>query len=213
MDELRPFLQPSASVESDHPRILELSRELTAGVEDPPERARLLFRFVRDTISYSPYLPFHLPEHHRATVILQRGKGFCIHKAVVLASLARAVQIPARLVYVDMINHLAPPRIIEFLGTSLFVYHCYVQLHLGGQWLRANPAFDRALCQKHDFPLVEFDGRSDAIFPEWTPGGLRCVEYVRKRGTFADVPLEPMLQAWGEIYGVSRVERWKLQAK
>ena len=38
---------------------------------------------------------------------LARGYGFCVNKAVLLAALARAVGIPARLGFADVRNHLS----------------------------------------------------------------------------------------------------------
>ena len=68
---------------------------------------------------------------------------------------------------------------------------------------------NRSICEEHGFPLVEFDGYNDAIFPPTNAQGQPFVEYVNSHGTFADVPLEPMLQAWVDCYGQDRVESWK----
>lgn len=210
MDNVADFLKSTPGVESDHPRIRELAGNITEGAQDPHQAARQLFLWVRDTIKYGVNQPFFLPEHFRATRIIERGQGFCVQKAVVLAALARASTIPARLVFADIINHMAPTWAQDLMGTNLFVYHCYTEMHLGGRWVQATPAFNRVLSDTHGFPLVEFDGKNDAIFPPTNQSGGPFVEYVKSHGSFADVPLEPMLEAWVECYGEERVEFWKV---
>jgi hypothetical protein len=95
------------------------------------------------------------------------------------------------------------------MGTNVFTYHCYDELYLGERWVAMTAAFDRVTCEDNDFPLVEFDGHHDAIFAAEDGQGRRFVEYVRHHGAFADVPMEPMLQAWEDVYGPERVELWK----
>jgi hypothetical protein len=34
------------------------------------------------------------------------------------------------------------------------------------------------------------------------------MEYVQKRGSFEDIPVEEILKAWQETYGVERVGQW-----
>jgi transglutaminase-like putative cysteine protease len=36
---------------------------------------------VRDDIRYDPYYPFFLPEHYRASLVLQNKRGYCVWKA------------------------------------------------------------------------------------------------------------------------------------
>jgi transglutaminase-like putative cysteine protease len=108
MDDPEPFLRPTHAVESDHPRIADLAREIVAGATDREERARRLFLHVRDGIRYSIYNPFWLRVHYLASGILERGHGYCVQKAVVLCALARAAGIPARLRFCDIINHRVP---------------------------------------------------------------------------------------------------------
>jgi transglutaminase-like putative cysteine protease len=209
MAESRVFLQASASVESDHPRVRELAAQIVADAEDVHEKARRLFVWVRDQIAYSLYNPFWLPEHYRASSIIERGHGYCVQKAVVLAALARASGIPARLLFADLINHRAAEEMTQLMGTNLFTYHCYDELLLGEYWVKVVPSFDSRLCSKHEYPLVEFDGRHDALFPPRDAKGRDYMEYVRQHGAFADVPIEQMLQSWVDVYGSDRVEFWK----
>jgi transglutaminase-like putative cysteine protease len=209
MEDISTYLHPTPAVESDHPRIVALCRQLGAGTTDERERARRLFRYVRDTLAYSLHNPMFRIEHYRATAVLDRGRGFCVQKAVVLCALARAAGIPARLIFADIINHRAAARMREVLGGEIFVYHCYVEMHLGDGWLQMTPSFERSLCEEHGYPLVDFNGKDSAIFPPTDAAGRPFVAYLRHHGRFADVPLLPMLAAWETAYGKAQVDLWR----
>ncbi len=209
MPDLGLYLRPTETIESDHPRIITLAGKITAGAEDDHEKARRLFLWVRDRVKYALDNPFSLMEHYRATAILDRGQGYCVQKAMVLCTLARASGIPSRLIFADIINHMVPKEYLEMAGTNLFVYHCYTDMHLGGEWTQMTPAFDKNLCEKMGYPLVEFDGHKTAIFPVSDDRGRKFVEYVRNHGAFWDIPLQPMLKAWEDAYGRDKIEQWK----
>jgi len=209
MDDPSDYLEPTESVQSDQPKIRELSAELCRQAVNEHERARRLFEYVRDEIKYDVYSPFHLPEHYRASAILKRGKGYCVQKAVLLAALARAAGIPARLIFADLVNHRAPDSMKRLMDTDLFTYHCYDELYLGGKWVKMVPAFDRFLCEEQGYPLVEFDGHNDALFAPVDAKGRKFMEYVANHGAYADVPMQPMLAAWERVYGKERVALWK----
>jgi transglutaminase-like putative cysteine protease len=204
-----PLLQATEFIDCDHPRIKGLVSATISGARDVHEQAQRLFYLVRDTIPYNLYVPFFLPEHYRASAILQRGSGFCVQKAVVLVALARATGIPARLVFADIRNYLTAGWVAEQMRTNLFAFHGYVEWLLGDRWMRVTPSFDKEVSQEHGYPLVEFDGKNDAIFPSHDATGRKFVEYVRHHGTFMDVPLDLILQAWDQAYGKERIEEWK----
>ncbi len=209
MSDFAPHLAANDIIETDHPRIRALVAPLQDAAESTADLARRVFELARDSAVYSPYVPFYDRADYRATATLDRGRGFCVQKAVVLVTLARAAGIPARLVFVDMRNHRAPQHLVEILGSNLFTWHCYGRLHIDGRWLDATPAFDRPLCEQYDLPLVEFDGRASAIFPAEDLAGRRYVEYVTERGVYDDVPLAPMLAAWDTAYGAEKVADWR----
>jgi len=206
---MSPFLQATEAIDCNHPQIKGLATQTIRGARDVHEKAQRLFYLVRDTILYNLYVPFFLLEHYRASTTLLRGSGYCVQKAVLLVALARATGIPARLVFADIRNYLASERVAEMMGTNLFVFHGYVEWLLGDCWVRVTPSFDKEVSREHGYPLVEFDGRNDAIFPSHDAEGRKFVEYVRHHGTFMDVPLDLILQAWEGAYGKDRIEEWK----
>jgi transglutaminase-like putative cysteine protease len=134
---------------------------------------------------------------------LQREEGYCVQKAVVLTALARSVDIPARLGFADIRNHLAPKNLIEIMETNMFVYHGYSELWLNNKWVKATPAFNIEMCNKFDLKPVEFDGVTDAVFHEKNKKGELHIEYIKYHGTYADLPFEEIMQAFIEQYPVT----------
>ncbi len=202
------YLAPTPIIDSDHPEVEAFARRAAGDSPTAREQAVGLYLAVRDSIRYDPYSPFHLPEHYRASAVLRRGRGFCIPKASLLCACARALGIPGRLGFANVRNHLATRQLLEFLGVNLFVYHAFVEMYLEGKWVKATPAFNRELCERHRVPPLEFDGRQDSIFQPYNLENRRFMEYVGFLGTRADVPVAEIIAAWEAAYGKERVSRW-----
>lgn len=207
-DDIHIYLQPTAIIDSDHPLIQTHARETAADLNDPVERAVKLYLEVRDQIRYDPYAPFHLPEHYQASKLLERRRSFCIPKAALLCALGRAAGIPARLGFADVRNHLATKQLLDYLGSNLFVYHGFVELFLEGKWVKATPAFNRELCERHNVPALDFNGREDSLFHPYNHENRKYMEYVAYHGTYVDVPVDEILAAWRRTYGKERIEGW-----
>lgn len=208
-ERMEDYLKPTSIIDSDHPEVRAFAEEVTKGAKDPVEKAVKAFYAVRDGIWYDPYTPFYKPEHYRASEVLRRKRAFCIPKAVLLCAVGRALGIPSRLSFYDVRNHLATRQLIEFLGgTDVFVYHGVTEFYLDGRWVKATPAFNKELCELHRVPPVEFDGKHDALFQAFNLERRQFMEYLRERGTYADLPLEEIVKAFEEQYGRERVRRW-----
>ena len=193
------YLQPGVYIDSDHPAVVAFAREHVRGSTEIA-RAVSLYYAVRDGIRYNPFLDFTVDSAYRASSCLEAGEGFCVGKAALLAASARAEGIPARVGFADVRNHLSTPRLLEYIGSDLFVYHGYTELFLGGKWVKATPAFNLALCTKFRVKPLEFDGRNDSIFHPYDQDARRHMEYVRDRGNFADVPAAEIQKAFREFY-------------
>ena len=193
------YLRPGRFVDSGHPLIAKFAAEHARGTDDR-ERAVSLYYAVRDTVRYNPFQNFLLDQSYRGSVCLERGEGWCVPKAALLAACARAVGIPARVGFADVKNHLTTPRLTERMGTDLFVFHGYTEFLLDGRWLKATPAFNLELCTKFRVKPLEFDGRSDSIFHPFDQDERRHMEYVRERGAYADVPAEEIKRVFSQTY-------------
>jgi transglutaminase-like putative cysteine protease len=187
-DDPSAWLAPGRYVDSEAPAVIAFAREAGGAEPDSLARAVRLYYAVRDGIIYTPYCDFRRPETYRASAVLASGAGFCVGKAALLAAAARAAGIPARVGFADVRNHLATPRLLERLGTDIFYYHGYTELHLRGRWVKATPAFNASLCAKFGVRPLPFDGTADSLFHPYDAGGRRHMEYLRDRGPDADVP-------------------------
>jgi transglutaminase-like putative cysteine protease len=194
------YLQPGSFIDSAHPRVAEFAHAHARGRSER-DQAVSLYYAVRDTVRYHPFQNFTLDETYRASVCLERASGWCVPKAALLAACARASGIPARVGYADVKNHLTTPELTAKMGgTDLFVFHGYTELYLDGQWVKATPAFNLSLCKRFRVRPLEFDGATDSIFHPFDEDNRRHMEYLRDRGSFADVPAETIKQAFAEVY-------------
>jgi transglutaminase-like putative cysteine protease len=203
------FLSPTAIIDSDHPRVVDFTRDVIRDShQGSVEKAVKLYYAVRDGIRYDPYSPFYLPEHYRASNVLQWARGYCVSKAALLCALGRASGIASRLGFATVSNHLASRKLIEFLGTNLFVYHGYVEFFLENRWVKATPAFNAQLCEKHRVEPLDFNGHEDSIFQSYNLENKKFMAYLAYHGTHADVPVNEIVAAWEQAYGRRRVREW-----
>jgi transglutaminase-like putative cysteine protease len=196
---MNEYLKPGRFVDSDHPAVIAFSQKYAHGSDDR-EKAVSLYYAVRDGIRYNPFQNFTLDESYRGSVCIQRGVGWCVPKAALLAACARAAGIPARVGYADVKNHLTTPELTAKMGTDLFVFHGYSELLVNGKWVKATPAFNLSLCTRFRVKPLEFDGSADSIFHPFDEDNRRHMEYVRDRGSFADVPVEEIKRVFSDTY-------------
>ena len=195
-----PYLQPTHYLDAEHPAIRAFAADAVGSATDSIEAAVRLYYAVRDGLRYDPYSVELSPDGLVASNVLARGRGYCVAKAGVLAATARAIGIPSRLGFADVRNHLATPRLLEMMGTDVFYYHGYTELHLDDRWVKATPAFNVQLCERFGVEPLEFDGRNDSVFHPYDTGGRRHMEYVNDRGTRDDMPIEELREAMANFY-------------
>ena len=193
---MQRYLNCTYTIDCEEESVKEKAQILTTNKETTVDRARALFYFVRDEIKYNPYVPLYTLEDNKASATLQRGEGYCVQKAILLAALARASGIPTKLGFADIRNYILPKKIADAMrGENLFIYHGYVAFYLDRKWVKATPAFDLKMCKKNLIIPVDFDGRSDAQFHRNNREGKLHIEYVRDHGYFNDLPWEKLLEA------------------
>jgi transglutaminase-like putative cysteine protease len=176
---LDAYLKPTPVFDCDHPSIQAKAASLTRHETDATGKATKLFYFVRDEMEYAFYPPSHpLEDLFRASHTLSVRRGFCIPKAVLLATLARAAGIPAGIAFADIRNHLLPQKAMDLIGGNLIRLHGFAVLHLDGKWVKATPAFDLKMSEDNGLVPVEFDGTTDAMLPSHDVSGRKHIEYV-----------------------------------
>ena len=188
--EMTQYLAPGLFLDSNHANVIAFAKQNAGDTSDPRAAVLRLYLAVRDGIAYDPYVSFADPANYRASGVLASGRTFCIGKASLLAACVRVIGIPARVGFADVRNHLTSPRLYEKIKTDIFTWHSYSELYLSGRWVKATPAFDRALCERAATKPLEFDGETDSLFQPFDPAGRRHMEYLKDRGAYADVPFD-----------------------
>ncbi len=204
---LERFLKPNYFVDSDHPAIIEFARRYSEGGADPVSNAIRLYYAIRDGFRYNPWNVKADRAAFKASNVLQRDRdegGHCIDKANLLAACVRVLEIPSRLHFANVRNHLGSEAFEEVLGTDLLVFHGYVELYLDGRWVAATPAFNKELCDHLGVDPLEFDGKHDSVFQEYDRRGGLFMEYVHDYGAFPDVPFDLMMSEWRKYYPAFR---------
>jgi hypothetical protein len=160
-----------------------------------------LYYAVRDGIRYNPFLDFSKEETFRARSASSPARASASARRAARGLRARRRHPGAgRLRRRQEPPHHAALR--ERMGTDLFVYHGYTELLLEGKWVKATPAFNVELCRRFTVKPLEFDGREDSIFHPFDEEERRHMEYLRDRGSHADVPVAEIMQAFREAYPV-----------
>ena len=201
-EDLTEFLQPTEFFDFNKKRVRELAQEITKGYDSNNEKTIALFYWVRDQIKYNMFTYYpKVKANLKASVTIRRGNGFCMSKAVLLSTLARAVDIPAKIHMVDIVNHKISKKVIDLMGTNAFHCHGYSELLLNGKWVKLTPVFDKETSIKAGFlPMIEFDGVHDAMFASCDADGNKFVEYIKDRGSYTDVPLKEIDKIFTEKY-------------
>lgn len=141
---IRQFLQPSPKIESTHPRIRELAREVGMDKESAWEHVEAIYDHVRDVVKYQN------GPLKGAVAALKDGTGDCEELTSLFIAICRAANIPARSVWVPG--------------------HCYPEFYLidadgKGHWFPCQAAGTRAFGQIPETrPILQ---KGDNFRPPW----------------------------------------------
>lgn len=159
-----------------------------------------LYYKVRDTIRYDvSEFCFH-PKYYKASSVIRKGSGYCIPKSILLAAVARAINIPSRICFTDVVNHIATEKFKEQMRSDVFVFHSYTDLFLNNKWVKATPAFNKSLCNLLEVSPLEFNGVDDSLFQEFDSKNRLFMEYRHFHGCYPDLPYDMMIEVLHEAY-------------
>ena len=193
-------LSPTPTVDCDHPAIISFAEASASGARDSRQRAVNLYYAVRDGVRYDPYSLQMTVPGLRASTTLEARRGWCVPKAILLAACCRALEIPARLGFADVKNHLSTERLRRTMGTDVFYWHGYTAIQIGGKWVKATPAFNIELCEKFRIKPLEFDGTEDSIYHPFDLEGRQHMEYLRFHDEYDDLPLDEIMASYAKHY-------------
>ncbi|TFG04947.1 MAG: transglutaminase domain-containing protein [Promethearchaeota archaeon] len=204
MNDFEQYLQPTEFLDFHKKRVRQKAFEIINVSRSEKEKITALFYWVRDEIKYNMYTYYpKIRANLKASVTLRRKNGFCMSKAVLLSTFARAVGIPARIRMVDIINHKISQKVIDLMGTNVFHCHGISEVYINDKWIKLTPVFDKNTALKAGFvPLIEFDGEHDALFAAHDNEGNPFVEYVKDYGTYADVPIDEIDEIFTKKYPI-----------
>lgn len=197
---MKKYLSETSYIDYSNKKIKEVSESICSSKATDKENAISLYLYVRDSIKYDPYAITLNISCFTASKILKMGKGYCVSKAILFTALLRSVNIPSRIGFSDVINHLSSKKLLERMGTNIFYYHGYVEIYLNDRWIKATPAFDSSLCKIAGIPPLEFDGKTDSKFQKFNNEGNKYMEYLQDHGCFSDVPYELLLKKYTCYY-------------
>lgn len=200
MSDAPTFLEVTEYLDWDQPTVQEFTKHAVGDATDPVDIASNIFVSVRDGIWYDPYSMPSLKSDFRASAIASTTRGYCVPKAVLLTAAARAAGVPARLGFADVRNHLQTETLRSKMnGSDLFLWHGYTEMFIEDRWVKATPAFNSELCERFGVKPLEFDGVHDALLHPFSGDGSQYMEYVNDHGWYADLPIDELFEAYGDI--------------
>jgi transglutaminase-like putative cysteine protease len=155
------------------------------------DRAIQLYIKVRDGFLYDPYHLDLRPNALKASTIVKKKRAWCVEKAILLAACLRSFEIPSRLGFGIVKNHIGVEKLVSYLRKEEIVFHGFVEVYLDGKWVKCTPAFDKRICRISGVTPLEWDGENDSLFQEFE-GNTRFMEYIDFYGVFDDVPIDLM---------------------
>lgn len=165
--ELQRYLGANAWVQSDDPAIARFARQHTRGRDSHRQMLRL-----RDAVQKHMTGPIDFRHYDSAVAALQSRSGDCTEFAVLLAALARARGIPARVAYGVAYSS-------RFTGQShVFSPHTWVQAWDGQRWR----SYDAGLGQFGSGHIALFVGDGSSVGLQQVSRAIRQIRIVAAAG-------------------------------
>ncbi|MEW6220984.1 MAG: transglutaminase-like domain-containing protein [Thermodesulfobacteriota bacterium] len=137
-EEARWALFPTNAAPNSHPAIQALAREVAGSETDPCRQIDRLLAWIASHIAREPVDVFS------ALDVLAGGKAECQGHALLFAALARALDIPCRVV-----NGITYSE--DFAG---FLYHTWTEVFLDSSWQPVDPTFGQPVADATHLKLL-----------------------------------------------------------
>src|SRR6202000_3397626 len=86
------------------------------------------------------------------------------------------------------------------MGTDIFTWHGFTEVHVDGAWRKATPTFNDTLCAKVGVAPLDCDGNTDSLLHPFDSEGRAYMQYVNDRGTYHDVPAKFLMREMARDY-------------
>jgi transglutaminase-like putative cysteine protease len=153
------------------------------------EKVILIYNKVRDHFLYDPYRLDLRSNELVASKILKKKRAWCVEKSIVMAACLRSINIPCKLGYANVINHIGTEKLVDILKSQTIACHGYVNIYIDDKWVKATPSFDKRICKLLKVSPLEFNGEEDSLFQEFRENE-QFMEYEKYLGEYSDVPVE-----------------------
>ena len=187
---MKEFLRETSFLNFNDPSFDEFTSAIDSS-KSPREIAVQLYFHVRDSFLFDPYHLDLRQDALKASNVILKKRAWCVEKATVLAACARKFNIPSRLGYSIVTNHVGIEKLSRYLLKNEIVFHGYVEMFLDNKWVKCTPSFDKNICRLMDVEPLNWDGEADSMFQEFKKE-KKYMEYVYFYGEFEDVPIELM---------------------
>jgi hypothetical protein len=128
ISDLTPYLKATTHCEVDSDAIKKIVKSVTKGLTSTSAKAKAIFNYVRDTISYS----FYYDTKYGAVKTLSAKTGNCVDHTHLLVAMFRTADIPARYVH----------GTCRFTSGSTYG-HVWAQVLIDGKWTIADATSSR----------------------------------------------------------------------
>ena len=184
------YLKSTYFIDSDNTEIIDFSVNATADDASDLEKAIQLYIAVRDSFEYDPFKITLQKDMCRASFLFEKKRGHCVDKALFYAACLRAINIPSRIGFAKVTNHIGTDKLEAVLKTNQLVPHGYTEVYLNKKWVKATPAFNKGLCDKLNVPPLSFNGKDNSTFQPFSADGTQFMEYIEDYGQFEDFPYD-----------------------
>ena len=131
-ESIEKYLSSTKLINTKDSKIQSIVNKLTINTNSNKEKAIQIHNYVRDSIKFGFSKNFY---KESSVDVLKSGVGFCNTKSTLFITLLRAVNIPARQVFVN-INAKILSGIIS-PGTK-YVDHSYTEVYLNNRWIKTD---------------------------------------------------------------------------
>lgn len=190
MNDFETYLMPTEFLDYNNPVFDVFLKDISVDLTAEATAVALYFK-VRDGFIYDPYHLDLRKNALKASTVIGKNRAWCVEKSTLLAACARKLNIPSRLGYAIVTNHIGVEKLTGYLKKEEIVFHGYVELWLDDKWIKCTPAFDVRICKLSGVAPLDWDGKTDSMFQAYSKA-QRFMEYKHFYGEFSDVPEQLM---------------------
>lgn len=148
--------ESSVLIQCDDPQIIKLAKQATEGTKDDWQAAKALELFVKKYITKKDYATGFAT----AAEVAKSRAGDCTEHSVLLAAMARACRIPARVAV----------GLVYAKEKQAFFFHMWDEFYIDGHWIPMDATLGRGGIGAAHLKMADMALKSPADFVQFMPG-------------------------------------------